>query len=158
MKPDIHKYIIMYTRWTKSCHSYMQIASYGVEYKFHLIWYCREYQNGTPVLKGYFPNLLETSFLHQIFVFRVNKPMDLHNRLGFDQGFLFWIYHCAGPIWIQKQKFWSKPGLWGRYVVIILNNKHLVRKCCFQKIWKILLSTISLRCIFDDKYVHKCDC
>ena len=46
--------------------------------------------------------------------------------------------HCAGLIKIQNQKFWSKPGLWRRYVVNI-SKKKLVQHCNFQKIWKIML-------------------
>ena len=52
--------------------------------------------------------------------------------------------HCVGLIWVQNQKFWSKPGLWWRSVVIISKNKKMVQQCGFQKIWKILL----LGCLF----------
>ena len=47
--------------------------------------------------------------------------------------------HYAGPIWVQNQNFWSKPGLWRRSVVNISKNKNFVQQCGFQKTWNILL-------------------
>ena len=122
------------------------------------------------------------------FLFLKLTSPEIHHRLSFDQGFLFWTqivpaqwyiitnlqqlyYYCrsqkaviilplttstivihlpqikryapfthwAGPIWVQNQNFWSKPGLWRRSVINISKNKNLLQQCGFQKIWKIHL-------------------
>ena len=87
-----------------------------------LYYYCRS-QNAVIILP------LTTSTIV------IQLPQIMHYAL---------FIHCAGPIWVQNQKFWSKPGLWRKSVVNISKNKNLVQQCGFQKIWKILLLLCSI--------------
>jgi hypothetical protein len=44
--------------------------------------------------------------------------------------------HCICPIWVQSQKFWSKPGLWWRPEVPKSKYKKLGQQSSFRRLGK----------------------